>query len=207
MTALTLEKATSVSPSWFVRESGTLPFGGGRTSSSASRDFGTVKISQFRQKTVVLTGYQILVNLHKEFAESFQSRAKASQTMTVDASLDHPDLERAESRLEFLARLDLADSFESLSAPSADVFRDAGVLLRKLASAALDSFLPDLGLDSDGTIVFSFHPDRCGVIGSMSIFGDGTYSYCIEKEGISVECGSAPISSPIARDLQDFLER
>lgn len=207
MTAQTLERATSVSPSWSIREAGALTFGGSRAGSSASLDFGTVKISQFRQKTVELTGYQILVNLHKEFAESFQSRAKASQTMTVDASLDHPDLERAESRLEFLAQLDLAESFENLSVPSADVFRDAGVLLRKLASAAHDGFLPDLGLDSDGTIVFSFHPDRCGVVGSMSIFGDGTYSYCIEREGISVECGSAPISSPIARDLQGFLVR
>ena len=62
-------------------------------------------------------------------------------------------------------------------------------------------------MDSDGTIVFSFQPERCEVIGSLTVFGDGTYSYCIEKNGSSVESGAAMISEPIALELQNFFVR
>jgi hypothetical protein len=207
MTSLALERSASGSSSWSSREVRLGSFGGYKAGLSSSDDFGTKKIRQFRRKAIELTGYQILVNLRKDFAESFQTNPKAAQTVTVDASLNHPDLERAEKRLEFLAQLDLTESFEDLTPPSVDAFRDAGVLLRKFASVSRDCALPDLGMDSDGTIVLTYHPVRCGMVGSLSIFGDGTYSYCIEKEGFTVECGSTPISGPIAHDLHGFLVR
>lgn len=207
MTALALERSATGSSSWSSREVELGSLGGYRAGLTSSDDFGTRKISQFRRKAIELTGYQILVNLHKDFAESFQAYPKAAQTMTLDVSLNHPDLARAEQRLEFLIQLDLTEGFEDLTAPSVDAFRDAGVLLRKFASVGPDCALPDLGIDSDGTIVFTYQPARCGMVGSLSVFGDGAYSYCIEKEGVTAESGSASISGPIANDLLGLLVR
>lgn len=174
---------------------------------SSSNDFGTIKTNQLRHKIVELSGYRILMSLTETVVERHQTRPKVAPTMTIDLATDHPDLERAESRLLYLADLDLTESFEDLSTPSEEVIREAGALLRKFAAIGPECGLPDLGMDSDGTIVFSFHPERCGVIGSLSVFGDGTYSYCIEKDGSSVENGAARISGPIAAELQNFLVR
>lgn len=207
MTALALEAWPASASSWPSQDAGTAIRSGYRAGSSSSFDFGTVKIAQFQRKSIELSGYQILVNLTSEFADMVSSVARASRTMTVDASLDHPDLERAERRLEYIANLDLSDSFEELEAVPIGALRDAGALLRKLAAVSLGRALPDIGLDGDGTVVFSFHPDRCGIIGSLSIFGDGTYSYCIESEGVSIESGASHIAAPIDVSLQDFLSR
>jgi hypothetical protein len=178
-----------------------------RNAATSSKDVGTHMIKNFQTKAIALSRYQILVNLQNEFVGKYQTCTKVPQTMTVDGSLGHPDLARAETRLEYLANLNLTDSFEDLSPLTSDVIREAGLLLRKFASLGRECFLPDLGLDSDGTIVFSFHPDRSDLVGSLSVYGDGTYSYCIELDGKSVRSGAAPIQGPIARDLQSLLVR
>ncbi len=206
MSTLVLENPPTVSRTWIdSRPSVDLPQYS--TAGSTSVDFASGVFKAFHQRVTKLSSYELLTKMDKDREDDSLSLSKVQQSVTVDVSQGHPDLPRAEARLEYLANLDLSQSFEDLEQPSEDTIREAGVLLRKLAAFGIDRHLPDLGLDSDGSLVFSFHPERTGLIGSLSVFGDGTYSYCIEFKGKSVEAGEAVVGGPIADELKAYLTR
>jgi hypothetical protein len=206
MATLALEKPATVSRTWIDSQParGVLGY---LEAASASADFAAVVMKSFQERDIGLSIYDLLMRPDQDSLQETTSLPKVPQAVTVDASQDHPDLPRAEARLNYLASLDLSQSFEDLDEPSPDAIREAGVLLRKLAAFGRDRNLPDLGLDSDGSLVFSFHPERTGMVGSLSVFGDGTYSYCIEMKGASIDSGAAKISAPIADELKAFLTR
>jgi hypothetical protein len=91
---------------------------------------------------------------------------------------------------------------ESLSA-SGETVADAFSLLEKLDGQVLACPVPMIGLDSDGYIVLTW--DTGNLIGSLSIFGDGTYAYYLEANGMQAKEGEALISMPIASKLIDLL--
>ncbi len=206
MATLEIEIPSTVSQTWIDTQTGSASqaYVAGL---SSSVDFASETIRDLRQRIAELPAYHLVIDLGKGFAQGANSLQKVPRALTVDASLNHPDLPRAEARLEYLSGLDLSQSFETLEAPSETTLQEAGVLIRKLAAFDANRYLPDLGLDSDGFLVFSFHPERTGMVGSLSVFGDGTYSYCIEVEGKSVECGAAAIAEPISEDLKAFFTR
>jgi hypothetical protein len=206
MATLALEKPASVSLTWIDAEPAKSLLGYFQAA-SASADFANDVMRSFQQKVIGLSIYDLLTSPDQNPAQEKTSLPKVPPAMTVDVSQDHPDMARAEARLQYLADLDLSQSFEDLEEPSKETIREAGVLLRKLAAFGRERNLPDLGLDSDGCLVFSFHPDRTGMLGSLSVFGDGTYSYCIEVNGKSVDSGAAVISSPISDELKAILTR
>jgi hypothetical protein len=206
MATLALEKPPTVSRTWIDVQpaKGLLGY---LEAATASADFATEVLRAFHGTIVGLSSNPLSTFPDHSSAQEKTSLPKVPQAVTVDASQDHPDLPRAEARLSYLASLDLSKSFEDLEEPSLDTIREAGVLLRKLAAFGRDRNLPDLGLDSDGSLVFSFHPERTGMVGSLSVFGDGTYSYCIELNGTSVDSGAARVSAPFSDELKALLTR
>ena len=64
--------------------------------------------------------------------------------------------------------------------------------------------LPVLGLDTDGTIVMSWSGN--GLTGSMTIYGDGTYSYFVRRDGAAARDPEAQIDQPIGETLKRLLE-
>jgi hypothetical protein len=171
--------------------------------SSSSPNFAAISRQRVRRETLQLTGDKIFRPPLDALDHS--ERRLMVPPMTVDCASEHPDFERAEQRLYALASIDADEGFGDLAKPSEAIVREAGAILRKLAALGTGPFLPDLGLDADGTIVLTFHPDRCAVIGSLSVFGDGTYSFYVEYGDQSTEHGEAPISEPIPLQLQEFL--
>jgi hypothetical protein len=176
----------------------------GTSSRNDSYIFGTKETTN-RSK---LTSFPLLTesSLSKKGSTSAsQTFSPALPSVTTDAALHNRDLHRAEQRLQMLASMDMRDSFEAGNAPIPAAVRDAGILLRKFAALEAELILPDIGLDLDGTIVYSFHPDRNGLIGSLSVFGDGTYSFYLEKNGDFIESGAAKIAQPLDLNLQNLL--
>ncbi len=115
------------------------------------------------------------------------------------------DLPRAEQRLRELAEMPIKDGASETTFASLEVVREAGAIIRKLASLLPDTPLPLLGLDTDGTIVMTFDPSRSGAVGSLSVFGDGTYAFYIERDERSCGDGEAKVSRPIPAELQELL--
>ncbi len=114
-----------------------------------------------------------------------------------------PDLKRSLGRLNYLRSLPDGwlgeDSFGASEAAGVD----AEQLLRRIRQEVPSGPLPVLGLDTDGTIVMSW--SRGDLAGSMTIYGDGTFSYFVRRNAASVKNIEAMIDQPLAKDLKDLL--
>lgn len=113
---------------------------------------------------------------------------------------------RAEARLVFLANLDVSKNFEMSHRPSAQTVREAGILIRKIVILGSDFIMPTIGLDNDGNIIFSFASQLHKVFGSVTIYGDETYSYSIERGSLIAEDGSALIADPISSAFRESIK-
>ena len=111
-----------------------------------------------------------------------------------------PELKRSLGRLNYLRTL--ADGWlgEDSLAASEVTGKEAEDLLKRLRREAPAAPLPVLGLDTDGTIVMSWSED--GLTGSMTIYGDGTYSYFVRRNGEAARDTEAAINEPIAEALR-----
>jgi len=186
------------------------PFGRGvitgyTAGATASDDFSTCLFARFREKSVELSLHDMLRTSVEAFWGNVPTLPQVRTTMKFARPADHPELSRAESRLSFLAELDVAKSFEEIEPLSAATLRESGALLRKLAALGPQCTLPTLGMDTDGTVVFSYLTSENRLVGSMSVFGDGTYSYCIERDGKSVQSGASLIAGPLDKNLMQLL--
>ena len=125
--------------------------------------------------------------------------------LTTDVSISHADMSRAEKRLEALVHVSQVERQAIQQPLSNATVKEAGILLRKIAAANLQRNLPSIGLDTDGVLVFSFDMHRNSIEGSMSVFGDGTYSYYLEQNGGSISNSETKITSQLPAELLDFL--
>jgi hypothetical protein len=88
-------------------------------------------------------------------------------------------------------------------AAAGETVADAFSLLEKLDRQMFDCPIPMIGLDSDGYVVLTW--DTGNLIGSLSIFGDGTYAYYLETIDAHEKEGEALISMPISSKLINLL--
>lgn len=162
-------------------------------------------------------GYSFDV-LRRWLDRSFVTRACQDQTVTIhltDSMTPTPELQPRETgadrefarslgRLNYLRTL--ADGWlgEDSHGASEATGREAEVLLRRLHEEAPAAPLPVLGLDADGTIVMSWSGD--GLTGSMTMHGDGTYSYFVRRHGVVASDAEAQVAHPIGPDLKRLLE-
>jgi hypothetical protein len=114
-----------------------------------------------------------------------------------------PDLKRSLGRLNYLRTLPDGWLGEDSVGSSEDAGIQAEQLLRRIRKEAPSAPLPVLGLDTDGTIVMNWSAG--GLTGSMTIYGDGTYSYFVRRGGHVARASEAAINEPIAEPLRLLL--
>jgi hypothetical protein len=113
------------------------------------------------------------------------------------------ELKRVAERIEYLETLEDGWRGEGSVKAKKSTARDARFLIDRIFSLALDRPLPKIGLDSDGAFIFSWNSG--GVVASLSIHDDGTYSYFIRNndrfERSDGEKTSDPLDVRFARML------
>lgn len=114
-----------------------------------------------------------------------------------------PELKRSLGRLNYLRSLPDGWLGEDSRGASEDTGNQAEQLLRRIRREAPRAPLPVLGLDTDGTIVMSW--SRGDLVGSMTIYGDGTFSYFVRRNAAYVKNIDAIIDQPLGKDLTDLL--
>lgn len=132
------------------------------------------------------------------------TRAEIEQVLTRSGSVEMlAPTHEAQARIRHLGSLGAGWDGTDVSAPNPDAIRDAMTLIAKLASAG--AFLrPRIGLESDGTVGFSFFRDG-RAIADMTIPGDATYSYFAQDDGKPSSRDDASIGSSIPSDLLAIL--
>ena len=91
--------------------------------------------------------------------------------------------------------------------PSKNATDDAASILSAMAAALSDAnpaVAPALGVDACGEIVMSWS-GRDGLFGSMSVSGDGTYAFYVERGNVCAEDGDLPISGSLPKPLINVL--
>ena len=129
--------------------------------------------------------------------------APETRIETANLGPANPDLPRAIARLGYLRGFGDGWKGPDSTAVTLEAFVDANSLLEKIAAEAQVRPLPKIGLDSDGVVVMSWGgPD---LHGSLSVFGDGTYSYFLRGRGDPAKNGEVRISDPLPADLRRVL--
>jgi hypothetical protein len=113
------------------------------------------------------------------------------------------DLKRSLGRLNYLRSLPDGWMGEDSCGASEEAGNQAEQLLRRIRREVPSAPLPVLGLDTDGTIIMSW--SRGDLVGSMTIYGDGTFSYFVRRDAASAKNISAMIDQPLGKDLTDLL--
>ncbi len=91
--------------------------------------------------------------------------------------------------------------------PSEFALHDATSILSVMAmmlAGAEGNIAPALGVDEDGEIVMSWS-GKLGIFGSLSISGDGTFSFYVERENHIAEDGGLPIAEALPGILVNLL--
>ena len=91
--------------------------------------------------------------------------------------------------------------------PSKSAADDAASILSVMATAFAATsrpVAPALGVDAGGEIVMSWS-GREGLFGSMSINGDGTFAFYVERGNNSAEDGDLPIAGSLPKPFIDVL--
>lgn len=91
--------------------------------------------------------------------------------------------------------------------PSKSAIDDAASILSAMASALATAprpVAPALGVDAGGEVVMSWS-GRDGLFGSMSISGDGTFAFYVERGDSSAEDGDLPITGSLPKSFIDVL--
>lgn len=114
------------------------------------------------------------------------------------------EFNRSLGRLNYLRTLTNGWLGEGSFGASTETGREAEDFLKRLRREAPTAPLPVLGLDTDGTIVMSWSGN--GLTGSMTIYGDGSYSYFVRRDGTTARDSEAQINRPIREPLKRLLE-
>jgi hypothetical protein len=147
----------------------------------------------------------LLTRPRKHFAVA----VRQLDTMTTSPELHSlrrivdPELTRSLGRLNYLRSLPDGWMGEDSCSASEDAGNQAEQLLRRIRREAPSAPLPVLGLDTDGTIVMSW--SRSDLVGSMTIYGDGTFSYFVRRNVASTKEINAMIDQPLGKDLTQLL--
>lgn len=91
--------------------------------------------------------------------------------------------------------------------PPKSAIDDAASILSAMATASVASarsVAPALGVDAGGEIVMSWG-GREGLFGSMSICGDGTFAFYVERGNTCAEDGDIPVVGPLPKSFIDVL--
>lgn len=114
-----------------------------------------------------------------------------------------PALQAAQERLSWLASLEDGWQGQGSRSTSTETKEDATSLLEKLAAELPHGPLPMLGMDSEGYIVMTWNEGE--LVCSLSVFGDGTYAFFAQRNGITAKSGDARISDPVPSRLIEIL--
>ena len=118
------------------------------------------------------------------------------KTVAADLPVAKPTaLRMAQRRILALERLPDSAFAEDRVKPTRDTLVDAGGILEKIAFGAPSQPLPMIDLDGDGVIVMTWHGN--GRAGSLTVHGDGTYSYYVKLGKDVAKRGDAKISAPL----------
>lgn len=128
---------------------------------------------------------------------------KTTALPSARASTSHVLPEAVLDRLNWLSELEDEWQGAGSSAATKDTISDAEGLLSKLYREVPEPPTPSIGLDSDGFIVMSWSSDQ--LFGSLSIFGDGTYAYYIERSEKKAKQSDAKINAPLPPKLKEIL--
>lgn len=109
----------------------------------------------------------------------------------------------ATERVAYLQSLDDGWLGTGSKGATRETVREALAFLRKYEMQVPDTFPPTIGLDSDGAIVFSW--DEADLTGSLSIFGDGTYAFYVERGALKSDGGEERLSDPLPHALIEAL--
>lgn len=121
----------------------------------------------------------------------------------VASGNSNPDLPRAVARIAYLRSLEADWQGDGSSPASREALIDATSLLEKISLEIPETPLPSIGMESEGIIVMSWN--SAGLVGSLSVFGDGTYSYFVRAAGRTARDGAARISDPLAARFREIL--
>jgi len=158
-----------------------------------------------RQAILLILCRALLARLPKHSATA----GLHANNVTLSPALNFPrrifdlQLERSLGRLNYLRSLPDGWMGEDSCGASKDVGDQAEQLLRRIRREVPSAPLPVLGLDNDGTIVMSW--SRSDLVGSMTIYGDGTYSYFVRRNAASAKNIEAMMDQPLAKDLTELL--
>ena len=126
------------------------------------------------------------------------------KTAAADLPVEKPTALRiAQKRILALERLPQRAFAEDRARPTRDTLVDAGGILEKIAFGIPNQPLPMIDLDGDGVIVMTWH--GYGRAGSLTVHGDGTYSYYIKLGKDVAKRGDAKISAPLDDSLVRIL--
>lgn len=176
-------------------------------------ELDTSLYNQRYHSTVSLNGRAGALSISKVLTSLRKHVAIATcqlDTMTTSPELHFrgrgvdPELNRSLGRLNYLRSLPDGWLGEDSCGASEDTGIQAERLLRRIRREAPSGPLPVLGLDTDGTIVMSWSSN--GLTGSLTIYGDGTYSYFVRQNGKIARDSDAAINEPIAEALRLLLE-
>lgn len=162
-------------------------------------------VSADRWALALSTNKALLTRLRKHVSIALRltdTMTPSPELYSRESSAD-PDLKRSLGRLNYLRALPDGWLGEASVGSSEDAGIQAEQLLRRLRKEAPSAPLPVLGLDTDGTIVMSWSAD--GLTGSMTVYGDGTYSYFVRRGGYVARDSEAAINQPIAEALRLLL--
>lgn len=97
------------------------------------------------------------------------------------------------------------DGWDGVRSKRADVdaIADAFFLLTLLESERSNLLAPMIGLDADGIVVFTWESED--LVGSLSVFGDDTFAYYLERNDEVISSGEASLSEGISPTLATAL--
>ena len=154
-------------------------------------------------------------NLLTDAVESLQqtspkgiSAMEDDQAAQVPAiAMAGPEWRAAAADLAFARRLFDGWKGPGSRKPSKSATDDAASILSVMATTFASAALPvapALGVDAGGEIVMSWS-GREGLFGSMSINGDGTFAFYVERGNSSAEDGDLPIAGSLPKPFIDVL--
>lgn len=121
-------------------------------------------------------------------------------TAAADFLVAKPNaLRLAQRRIMALDRLPSTAFPADRVKPARETLVDAGGILEKIALSAPRQRLPMIDLDGEGVIVMTWYGS--GRSGSLTVHGDGTYSYYIKAGKEIAKRGDAKISAPLDEAL------
>lgn len=148
-------------------------------------------------------GGLVVPRFHKTLDSSspFQSVGEASSG--VDPFAERTAWSTASyARLKSLSAKQDGWAGEGTRGPSREAILDAETLIEKLVHSGVVA-APRIGLDDDGAFSFSWKAE--GLVGDLSIYGDGEYSFFVRRDGEAHSSDGAELAGQLDASLVEAL--